>query len=256
MWFGGEIFDQRTEKFTLTDPKVVAAYDWIAGYSRRMGANATQQFRGGLGNFDSPQNGFLAGYVVMEQQGPWMANFIEHLQPSLQHLLWSHDVEMTKPLAERKKNYAWAAAPFPSAVPGMKDVTLAAFDALVIPRAAKHKREAFEFIAYVNRQDVMERICTMHCKNSPLRNVSESFLHNHPNPYIDVFEELASSPNARSVPQIPIWQEVSDELTALSQQMTLLQGDAQSSLQAIQDRLQVSYDKFAAHQRALANASK
>ena len=58
--------------------------------------------------------------------------------------------------------------PFPSAVPGLEDVTFADFDALVIPQGARHKQEAFEFIAYVNRQDVMEKLCKLHCKNSPL----------------------------------------------------------------------------------------
>src|SRR6185369_12426305 len=100
--------NEQTGKFTLTDPKVVAAYDWIASYSRTLGKDAATEFRGGLGNFDSPQNGFLTGYVVMEQQGPWMANYIENLRPDLNHLLWSHEVEMTKPIEERRKNYAWA----------------------------------------------------------------------------------------------------------------------------------------------------
>src|SRR5262249_14263222 len=40
-------------------------------------------FRSGLGSFASPQNGFLSGAVTMEQQGPWMANFIENLAPKM-----------------------------------------------------------------------------------------------------------------------------------------------------------------------------
>jgi multiple sugar transport system substrate-binding protein len=250
MWFGGEIWDARTEKFNLTSPEVVAAFDWVAGYTRKLGKDAAIEFRGGLGNFDSPQNAFLVDYVVMEQQGPWMANYIEHLRPELQHLRWPRDVEMTKPVAQRRTNYGWAVAPFPSAMPGLENVTYATFDSLVIPRGAKHKVEAFEFIAYVNSQDVMEKLCTLHCKNSPLASVSDAFLAQHPNPYIEVFEDLAKSPNARGVPQIPIWQEVFDELTAVGQAMALNKIDAATALRQSQDRLQASYDRYAEIQRA------
>lgn len=249
MWFGGDVWDARSGKLTLTDPKVVAAFDWIAGYTRRLGAGAANEFRGGLGNFDSPQNGFLVNYVLMEQQGPWMANYIGNLRPDLQQLKWPRDVEMTKPVAERRQNYSWAVAPFPSAAPEVHDVTYATFDALVVPRGARHKREAFEFIAYVNRPDVMEKLCMLHCKNSPLATVSREFLDRHPNPYIGVFEELAGSPNARGVPQIPIWPQIFDELTSIGQEMSLGKGDAATALARAQGRLQASLDNFRDKQR-------
>jgi multiple sugar transport system substrate-binding protein len=173
-----------------------------------------------------------------------MANYIEHLRPQWQRLLWPREVEMTKPIMERRKNYEWAVAPFPSAVPGLDDVTVAPFDALSIPRGAKHKKEAFAFIVYVNQQDVMESLCIMHCKNSPLVAVSEHFLTQHPNPYIDVFERLARSPNARGAPQIPILPEVIDELTIVAQRLTLLETDPATALRDAQDRLQARYSQF------------
>jgi multiple sugar transport system substrate-binding protein len=249
MWFGGQIWDPATGKLKLTDPKVVAAFDWIANYTRKLGPSAANEFRGGLGNFDSPQNGFLVDYVCMEQQGPWMANYIEHLRPDLQRLRWPRDVELTKPMLDRRQNYSWAFTPFPSSVPGLDGVTYATFDSLVIPRGAKHKREAFEFIAYVNRQDVMERLNTLHCKNSPLAKVSRAFLDRHPNPYIQVFEDLANSPNARGVPQIPIWPEIFDELTSVGQAMSVGRVNAEDALAEAQKRLQASLDKYLEKQR-------
>jgi len=97
---------------------------------------------------------------------------------------------------------------------------------------------------------VMEKLCMMHSKNSPLANVSENFLTHHPNPYIDVFEKLAASPHARGVPQIPIWQEMSDELTSIGQAMALAEGDAHTALEKAQTRLQSSYDNYMEIQRA------
>jgi multiple sugar transport system substrate-binding protein len=142
----------------------------------------------------------------MEQQGPWLANLIHHLKPEM--------------------DQDWAAAPFPSAVPGMNDVSFCPFDCFMIPKGAKHPAEAFEFIAYVNRQDVMEKLCAAHCKNSPLANVSENFLDHHPNPYIRVFEELSRSPNAHGPIQCPLAQEVGKDLQALAQGLAALTIDS------------------------------
>src|SRR5207248_5153873 len=142
------------------------------------GAQSETAFRTGLGSFDSPQNAFLAGRVAMEMQGTFLANFIQKQKPSMAG--------------------KWAAAAFPSADPNLKDVTYCNCDVLVIPRGAKHKKEAFEFMAFVNRQEQTERLAASHCKISPLAKVSSQFLEHHPNPYIRVFDALAASPNAHA----------------------------------------------------------
>jgi ABC-type glycerol-3-phosphate transport system substrate-binding protein len=58
-----DVWDERTEQLRLTDPKVVAAFDWIASYARKYGRDASSDFSGGFGNVDSPQNPFLTGTV-------------------------------------------------------------------------------------------------------------------------------------------------------------------------------------------------
>jgi multiple sugar transport system substrate-binding protein len=249
-WFGGSFWDAKDKRFTLTSPPVVKAYQWIQSYAAWLGKDAMSDFRNGMGNFDSPQNAFLAGQVAMEMQGTFLANFIYNRKRSMSTVLWPRAVEMTKPLSERLRNYQWAVAPFPSAVPGLRDVAYCGFDVLAIPRGSKHKKEAFEFIAYVNRQDVMEKLNKLQCKNSPLAKVSDDFLNHHPNPYIRIFERLARSPNARTAPQIPIMPEVVDELNALSQEISLLEVKPQPALAALQVRLQAEYDEFVREQLA------
>lgn len=248
-WFGGSFWDPVHEKFTLTDPKVVAGYKWIESYSKRLGKDAMTNFQSGFGNFDSPQNAFLADQTAMELQGPWMANFIYKLKPSMSTLKWPKEEELKMPLAERRENYSWAVAPFPSVDASLPNVTYIGFDAMTIPRGAKHKREAFEFIAYVNRQDVMEKLNKLHCKNSPLEKVSDGFYADHPNPYVDVFDALARSPNAVAIPKIPIMPEVLAEMTNLAQSVSLLQVEPEAGLREIQERLQAHYDQFARLQR-------
>jgi multiple sugar transport system substrate-binding protein len=230
IYFGGRWWDDVNKKFTFTDPGVVRAYEWIQSYSKRLGAQSETQFRSALGSFDSPQNAFLAGMVAMEQQGTFLANFIQRQKPSMKG--------------------KWAAAPFPSHDPNLKDVTYCNCDVLVIPKGAKHKREAFEFIAYLHRQPVMEKLANSHCKISPLAQVSEHFLDHHKNPYIRVFDALAASPNAHPTEPVPILPEVNDEMNAFVQRLALLQVTPEQGLKEMQDRLQLKYDTFIEEQRA------
>lgn len=151
---------------------------------------------------------------------------------------------MALPLEKRKEICQWAADAFPSDQPDKTDVAYVGFDVMFIPRGSKHPKEAFEFIAFVNRQEVTERLNSLQCKNSPLVKVSEEFLRNHPNPHIDVYERLLASPNARPTPASPIWLEIRNELIALAQNVSINGADAEKELHAVQKRLQLSQHRF------------
>ncbi len=252
-WFGGRMYDESTGKFTFTTPENIRAFEWVQSYSKRLGKDAVTDFRSGLGNFDSPQNAFLAGSVVMVQQGPWMANYIRKLKPTMSGATEPIDIERARPLAERLPKYEWAVIPFPTDRADRGNVTYCPFDALAIPRGAKNKREAFEFIAYVQRQDIHEQLNMSHCKNSALVNVSDEFMDHHPNPYIRVFEDLARSPNAQGVYKVPINGVMGEEITTLIQQIVMLQIDPATGLAAAQERLQEKLDRFNARQRLRGN---
>ena len=240
-WFGGNIFDPATQRFTIDSPPTIAAYRWIAAYANRVGPRAMMDFQESLGSYDSPQNPFMAGRLAMQQQGAWMANKIIHLQPSMSQLLVPTDQESTLP--NRQDNYEWSVAPFPS-VAGLHDVSYNSFDVLVIPRGARHKNAAFEFLAYVTSQPVAEKLNTLHSTNCQLRFVSDDFLNHHPNPYIRIFQKLAASPNAHGVPPVPIWPEVSKELIDAAQSVVLEGVDPVIALHKAQDRMQEKYDRF------------
>jgi ABC-type glycerol-3-phosphate transport system substrate-binding protein len=292
-WFGASYFDDATGKFTLTDPGVVQAFQWIRDYSVRYTPDAITQFQSGGSGSNSTQNPFLTGAIAMEQQGCWTANFIEDLAPALNR--WQRfereepamiaagvtdrderwrrfedeigaelrplDAEQRRAalankiaeeskltIDQRRANYEWGAVAFPSAVPGLANATYTGFDALTIPRGARHKPEAFEFIAYVNRPDVTEKLNMMHCKISPLRKVSDHFMNHHPNPYIAVFEGLAASPNSHGVPRCPIWPEVVAEMNDTTQKIFLLEEEPAKALAEAQQRLQARLDQFNARQ--------
>jgi multiple sugar transport system substrate-binding protein len=243
LWFGADIVDPKTGQPELDSPRMLQAFEWVQGYAKRLGPRALNDFKNSLGNFDSPQNPFLMGEEAMDQQGPWMANYIRNNKPSMSEMLVPLDRQWELP--DRRANCAWGVAPFPSLVPTESPVSYNSFDGLMIPAGARHPEEAFEFIAYVNSQKVCEKLNMLHCKNSQLRKVSDNFLNHHPNPYISVFEEMAASPNAQCVPRSPIWAEIYQELINTSQAVSLEPVDADTAMHQAQARMMERYVRFA-----------
>jgi multiple sugar transport system substrate-binding protein len=245
-WFDTQLWDPRTGQFLLTNDANTRAYTWMQNYAKRWGPGSVTEFKQAFGSYSSTQNPFLARKVAMVQQGSWHAENAFRFNQDMNQVLAPITIEMFLPRVVRPFNYEWAAAAFPSINPLIHDASHVEADVLAIPRGAKHKREAFEFLAYLQRQDVMEKLCTAGCAPSPLKNVSESFLRKHPNPYIDVWETLQSSPHAHTVPPIPIYGEFSSELTVMVQRMYLLQAEARDALATTQKRMEEKYAAYLA----------
>ncbi len=233
IWFGANLYDESTGQFTLNSPETLAAFRWIAAYSQKLSPRTLSNFHSALASYDTPGNPFLTGQLAMELQGPWVQNVIEEFKPQMKS--------------------AWAAAPFPSSATqdAASDdariddaVTWCGFNCLVIPRGAKHKQEAFEFIAYVNRMDVMEKLCRLHCKGTPLSHHSDTWYADHPNPYAEIFDRLASSPNAKTVPPVPIWPEAADEIKAAILRIAALEQTPESAAAELQTSLQTKLTQF------------
>lgn len=227
-FWGGSLWDGGAN-ITFDTPPYVAAFTWIQKYAKQYGVSALQTFRSSFGNFSSPQNPFMSGQVAMVLQGVWMSNYIFQNNPKLE----------------------WAAAPFPVVRAGDPPVTFAGSDMLMIPRGAKHPQEAFEFIAFVQRQPMMEKLCLSHRKNSPLRKVSESFYRQHENPYIRMFQQLAWSKNAMHAPKMSVWNEYGGEISNAFERVWLLQAEPQQALADAAARVR----KVWAHQREVHDAA-
>lgn len=220
-WFGGDIWDG-DRRITAATPENLQAIAWFRGYADKYGLKNLQAFGSQFGNFASPQNAFLSGKVAMALQGVWMYNFIDKFAPRLD----------------------WAAAPFPSWDPeNLPMVTIAECDVLVIPKGAKRPREAFTFMRFVNTQPAMEKLCLGQRKFSPLREMSDGFVARHPNPYIQVFIDLAKSPNVRTVPRLTVWNEYKDELRNAYDRVFLGLAAPEAALAEAERRVQWKYDR-------------
>lgn len=232
--FGASVFDEAAEKVTIDRPEHRAAYEWMQRTVRgfrplsepgqepatdKQAAEALESFRQGFGNYNTPQNAFLAGKVAMEIQGPWLANMVEEFAPGLDY----------------------GVAPMPCAA-GVYDeknpVALVDTDVLCIPRGAKHPEAAMKFVAFTQRPEITERLALAHCKICPLVKVSDGFFKAHKNRGLAVHNALADSARAFVVPKTRAWPEIKDDFDSTVQKMWRLEVEAGNALKGVQERAQ------------------
>lgn len=194
-WFGGPGW-AGGDSLLLDQPPSRDFFRWLETYPRRFGGPELFKLRGAFGNFASPDNPFFNGRVAMVLQGVWMDNFIRQYAPP---------------------GFSYGVAPFPETQPHPEaPLTIAQTDVLVIPAGARHPRESMQFIAFVQQRKNMEALCTAQRKLSPLTDVSEIFLRNHPHPYLREFQRLAQSPRAQPTLCLPTMREYANDLTLYS----------------------------------------
>jgi multiple sugar transport system substrate-binding protein len=217
-----------------TDPANLEAMRWVRSYTEEYGVEAIKVFTSGFGSFSSPQAAFFSGRVAMVLQGVWLNNYINQYAPGMDY----------------------GAAPWPRATDHEHPYTVVEADMLVIPRGARHPKEAWEFIKYVNshnqqarsREELtgMELLCYLQEKNSPMREWSPFFTEQHPHPYINVFRELAESPRADHAPQIGVWQEYQRELGNMIERIRLLRTTPEEGLSYAHARMEASWRRHRA----------
>lgn len=227
--FGGSLYDEATNRSLADSEPVRAAYAWYENYPRTHSVAALTPFSEQF-DYDSPLNKFIAGKVSMMLQGPWLANIIVAHQPDLDY----------------------AAAPFPVA-DGLYDparpVGMIDTDVLVIPKGAKDPQASMEFIAYLQRQEVVEFLSSVHCKMSPLRESTPAFLDRHKNRAVRVHDALAKSDRAYYSPKTRAWPEIRLEYGNFAQGLWNGDIDLASGLARVQQRAQQTLDITADQQR-------
>jgi len=221
-WFGGQYWDGDS-KITADSEGNVEAMEWVATYPERFGRRPINAFQDMSGNFASPENPFFQGRVAMVLQGPWMYNFIQKLAP---------------------EDFEWGVAPFPAASEEEYGVSITESNMLVIPRGAKHPDEAFEFIAWLQRQENLEELNILQRKFSPLAETSDEFYERHPNKLIHVYRDLAANELAMARPQLTIMHEYQADLRNAYETVTRGEDTPESAVAKVQDRQQQLYDRM------------
>jgi ABC-type glycerol-3-phosphate transport system substrate-binding protein len=219
----------------------VESMRWVQSYSELYGVEDLRLFSSGFGLFGSPQFPFFAGRTTLVFQGVWLNNYLRQYAPNLEY----------------------GVAAWPAVHPGEAPFTLVEGDMLMVPRGAKHPREAWEFLKYVSSNNPeaqsfeelrgIEHTCFLQEKNSPLRVWSPFFAEHHPHPFIGVFRELARSPRAYHAPLMGIFQEYRREINIAFDKVRLGQSAPEPAMAFAQARVAESWRE---HRQAVARQAK
>ncbi len=220
-WFGGDWLDEEGN-ITANRPENVRAYEWVRSYSEKYGISALENMRYGFGNFASSDDGFFSGKISMVLQGVWLSNFIGQFAPDMD----------------------WGAEALPSSGGKLKDVTIAETNLLVIPATARHKKEAAEFLAFVQRPENLQYLALKHTKFVPLKIANDMDYSNHPNKAIEVFIRLSQSPNVHVAPRTPIWAELNKEIISAFEEISLLKKTPREALDQLQNRMDARWAEY------------
>ncbi len=218
-WFGGLTWDGKN--LTCDSPECMKAWYWIRSYPEKYGIDKLNKFGMKTVPFASTQNYFMSGKIAMELQGDYFLQFIRKCAPDLD----------------------FGIAPFPMADPSIEPATQIGCSILAIPSSAKHPLEAWEFLKFVQRQDVMEDLCRRQWRFSPLKVTSDDFYKDHPHPYIKVFRKLAESRNSQGWARFSIQAEYNDALFQAVDLIWALKEKPEDAMREVKERVQPVLDK-------------
>ena len=83
--FGAEIYDPETKKLELTDPRIVASFQWLREWAQNYDPVAIRGFTQTAGGFFSPDHLFFQDKLAMTVTGNWVTNAIRIYAPHVNY---------------------------------------------------------------------------------------------------------------------------------------------------------------------------
>ncbi|WP_158289681.1 ABC transporter substrate-binding protein [Paenibacillus flagellatus] len=122
-WNWGGRWEDAEGRLTPDDPRNALALEWMAGYANKYDIARLQQFYDKRSSYGI--NPFVGGNVAFSFDGNWVLNDLRKYEPG----------------------FDWGVAPMPSAGEAEQTTWVGGWS-LVVPKGAKHVREAWEFIRF------------------------------------------------------------------------------------------------------------
>jgi multiple sugar transport system substrate-binding protein len=188
--FGGGWYDEKTQKITANRTENVAALEWMVSFARRHNIEKLMSFESALGsNFTTPTGSFYVGKSVFWFTGDWARTLINLYAPKLKYKVF--------------------APPYPKG--GRKNCSYVSASVWVIPKASKHKEEAWEFLNWMCSPSASKKFTSQHGNFTPLRAVANEPEYANDEVY-RLARRLVEGENSFGVPQLPIWTYYAEEI--------------------------------------------
>ena len=233
--FGGRFYDPQasdpTERITADSPPIVAALTWMAGYSRRYGPSEVAAFRSGEQALTGAAFPLLAErrYAVV-MDGQWRVRDIAEAQAAAK--------------VHGQKLDRFAVVPLPAPPGGRANAGWVNGNFFVVPRRARHKQGAWEFMKFWTGFDGHEAEAAAACAAggwipaSP-RVVAQSAYQQaiRRQPLLGAFVKLADSPYQMPTPALPVASFYYQEVVRAAQEVLYRGSDPATALRQAADHV-------------------
>lgn len=146
--FGGDFYDPETGKVTANHPKIVEALEWEVEFAKKYNVEDITGFTDSHGS--QAMDPFITGQISMKVSNPGDVKNIEKYKPDL--------------------NYDVFPIPTPT---GTNHVTWSGGWSLIIPKGAKNKEAAFEFMKFFASEEGLKIYCEISGAFAAIDSVNE-----------------------------------------------------------------------------------
>jgi len=230
--FGGGFYDFEKGELTLDRPENLKCIEALVSLRKRDGYEAVSRFQSGL-NTASFAAGwpFIGGYYAMAVDGQWRVEQLSKYAPGLEY----------------------ATAPIPPPVGGRPGAGLANGNFMLVPRSAKEKAGALDFINFWSGLSNPERAAKFYVLGGwlPLSDrvanapIYQDYIRKHPQ--FKTFVDAVKSPDLRALPPVAYQVFITDQLTSIED--LALRGEI--TPEAAMKQLKVSVEREAARRKEL-----
>lgn len=218
--FGGEFIDEKTNRCTANDVKIVQALDWLGSYARRYGDERLRAFQNTFGQVDG--GAFVGGLVTFFHTTQAQIETIRRTAPQLDY----------------------GTTPLPLAPGRSTTSTWAGGFGFIVPRGARQIEAGWHLVKFLGG-DEGELGWTQGTLNLPVRvNVAKSgfWQEQARDRRMKVFLDLL--PIARSRPVIPAAQLLWDEVAAAVEQVRKGELLPKDALDGVTQRVNLELSKY------------
>ncbi|MDR0561260.1 MAG: ABC transporter substrate-binding protein [Spirochaetaceae bacterium] len=222
--FGAELYNQGTNNLELTDPKVVAAFQWMREWAKKYDPVAIKGFTQSAGGFFSPDHPFFQNKLAMTVTGNWVTNALRIYAPQV--------------------NYTVVPVPVPAG--GREKSTPLGSNVFAIPKGSKRPDLAALFFKFTQRTEInadnFDTWRSIPCIDSLFDQVSWTQKND---PIYSLERQIANSSKSAHPALCPVSAELNQQLIALRDNIIYNDADPQGLLQELQNKLQPELDKLA-----------
>jgi ABC-type glycerol-3-phosphate transport system substrate-binding protein len=220
--YGADIYNAATNQLELTDPRVIAAFEWEREFARKFDPTVAKAIVQTAGGFFSPAHPFFQNKLAMTVSGNWTTNALRIYAPDIKYVC----------------------VPIPVPPGGRVGGTTLGSNVFAIPRGSKRPDLAALFFKFTQRAEInadnFDTWRSIPCIDAIFDDVSWT---KNGDEIYKLEREIANSPNSGHPALCAVSTELSKQLAAVRDEVIYNDRDSLPLLKEIQDRLQPELDK-------------